>query len=81
MKKTQTLPVFQFCKKPPEPAQELDQWMQRKAKVDEKKQQTGVCEHFESIVNAASPQSDIQRGLELVLRHSNVGKLRLCLNI
>ena len=42
--------------------------MQRKAKAVEKVQHTGVCEHFESVFNTASPQSAIQRDLEQVLR-------------
>jgi hypothetical protein len=36
-----------------EPVQDLDQWMQCKAKVDEKAQHTEICEHFESTFNAA----------------------------
>jgi hypothetical protein len=40
-----------------EPVQDLDQWMQCKAKVDEKAQHTGVCEHFESTFNAAMRHS------------------------
>ncbi len=36
-----------------EPVQDLEQWMQCKAKEDEKAQHAEVCEHFESIFNAA----------------------------
>ena len=40
-----------------EPVQDLDQGIQRKAKVDEKAQHTGVCEHFESAFNAVMRSS------------------------
>jgi hypothetical protein len=40
-----------------EPVQDLDQWMQCKAKVDEKAKHTGVCEHFEFTFNAVMRHS------------------------
>ena len=33
-----------------EPVQDLDQWMQHKAKVDEKAQDAGVCEHLSPLL-------------------------------